>query len=73
MNWIREDTGVLALIAAWMGTAVLFINFVGQSETRLRGDMAEIRADFRELRTRVETIIENHGERITRLESHDHP
>ena len=80
MNWIKENSAALVLIAAWIGTVVFINNLVNQSETRVRGDMAELRADIREfkaevktdfveLRERVDTVIETHGERITKLEN----
>ena len=68
-QWIQENVGAVVFIGVWIATVALFSGFVSRSETRLRGDMAEMRTEFRELRKRVDVVITTHGERITRLES----
>lgn len=68
-QWIQESIGAMVFIGVWIATVALFGHFVGEAETRLRGDMAEMRTEFRDLRKRVDVVISNHGERITRLES----
>ena len=71
----------IATVAFFVGTVLTVVN---QSEERLRSDFrafeteikadfkalrTELKADFSDLRQRVDTVIEQHGERLAKLEA----